>query len=64
MQIFWNSSSRFVRYGGFGNLSPDPDPKDALEIVIIHAPGTPLLEDPDGGSRFIWKDWPGRSEAK
>jgi len=50
------------RYGAMGNLAPDPDPAYAgdTETLIVHAPGKPLLPDPDGGSRFIWKDDPTR----
>lgn len=46
------------RYGAMGNLAPDPQPDDELETIIVHAPGHPLLIDPDGGARFIWKDLP------
>lgn len=46
------------RYGEMGNLAADPDPADPLELIIVHAPGQPLIIDPDGGSRFIWKDNP------
>jgi hypothetical protein len=49
------------RYGAMGALAPDPDPaEDGLEAIIVHAPGQPALLDPDGGSRFIWKDNPAR----
>ena len=46
------------RYGWFGDAAPDGDPADPIETVIIHAPGAKLLVDPDGGSRFVWKDFP------
>jgi len=42
------------RYGGWGNLSPDPDP-DRLEMVIVHRRGQPVIVDPDGGVRLVWK---------
>lgn len=48
------------RYGAMGNLAPTPDPTDALETIIVHAASEPALLDPDGGSRFIWKDAPAR----
>lgn len=46
------------RYGVFGNLAPDPDTSGVLETIIVHSAGTPLIPDADGGSRFVWKDWP------
>ncbi|MDQ3624813.1 MAG: hypothetical protein M3463_20410, partial [Verrucomicrobiota bacterium] len=52
------------RYGAFGNLAPDPDPADSLETIIVHAPGSPFLPDPDGSSRFVWKDRPERRDPK
>jgi hypothetical protein len=49
------------RYGGMGDLAPDPDPaEEGLETIIVHASGERVLLDPDGGSRFIWKDNPAR----
>jgi hypothetical protein len=48
------------RYGAMGDLAPDPDPADELETIIVHASRKPALLDPDGGSRFIWKDAPAR----
>ncbi len=48
------------RSGGWGNLAPELDWDGAVETVIIHAPGEKLLPDPDGGSRFVWKDNPNR----
>ena len=52
------------RYGGFGNLAPDPDPADVLEAIEVHSAGVPMLMDPDGGSRFIWKDSPYRRSGE
>ena len=46
------------RYGGFGNLAPDSDPSATVHVIAVHAPGKPMMIDPDGGSRFIWKDAP------
>jgi hypothetical protein len=47
------------RFASMGNLAPEPDPA-FVEIVAVHASGTPIMVDPDGGSRFIWKDNPHR----
>ena len=44
------------RFGEFGNLGPDPDPDSGLDAVSVHAPGQPVIVDPDGGSRFYFKD--------
>ena len=46
------------RCGVFGDLAPDVDEDGELETIIIHPPGERLLADPDGGSRFVWKDNP------
>jgi len=48
------------RFGAMGDLAPDPSPEGWVEAVAVHAPGTPVIVDPDGGSRFIWKDAPRR----
>ena len=46
------------RYGAFGDLAPETDPSQTVDVITVHAPGKPMLIDPDGGSRFIWKDAP------
>ena len=48
------------RTSGFGGLEPDDDPDGAVDTIIVHAPGEKLLPDPDGGSRFLWKEYPWR----
>jgi hypothetical protein len=48
------------RFGAMGDLAPDPDPDGRVEAVAVHAPGKPMIIDPDGGSRFIWKTNPKR----
>lgn len=49
------------RWGAMGSNAPDPDPERQVEVICVHAPGRPVLMDPDGGSRFIWKTPPLRS---
>jgi hypothetical protein len=48
------------RTSGFGSLSPEDDPDGAIDTIIVHAPGEKLLVDPDGGCRFLWKEYPYR----
>jgi hypothetical protein len=48
------------RYASMANLAPETDPKETVEAVAVHAPGKPMIMDPDGGCRFIWKDAPRR----
>lgn len=45
---------------GWGNAFPEVtlEPDDPVYSVVIHAPGERVLPDPDGGSRFIWKENP------
>jgi len=47
-----------------GSLAPDPDLDGKVETVAVHAPGTPMIMDPDDGSRFIWKDSPLRRSTE
>ncbi|HSI15246.1 MAG TPA: hypothetical protein VK961_24570 [Chthoniobacter sp.] len=42
------------RFGAWGGLAPEPDPS-RLEVVIVHRRGEPVLVDPDGGVRLVWK---------
>jgi hypothetical protein len=52
------------RYAVMGNLAPDTDPEERVETVAVHVPGEPMIVDPDGGSRFIWKDDPRRHSTE
>jgi len=45
------------RYGAWGGLAPDPD-VEQLEMVIVHRRGEPVIVDPDGGIRLVWKTPP------
>lgn len=48
------------RKAAMGDLAPDPSAEERVETVAVHAPGKPMIIDPDGGSRFIWKEHPRR----
>ncbi len=37
-----------------GDLAPDPDPHSSV-AVVVHEPGKPVIIDPDGGGRYIYK---------
>ncbi|HWB61063.1 MAG TPA: hypothetical protein VG733_16400, partial [Chthoniobacteraceae bacterium] len=47
-------------YGGMGDLAPDPDPDGSVTAVVVHKPGEPVIIDPDGGGRYIYKERPNR----
>ena len=53
-----------LRCACFGNLAPDPDPDGELDTIIVHAPGEKVLVDPDGGCRFVWKEYPVRRNRR
>jgi hypothetical protein len=52
------------RYGAMGNLAPDPQTEEPPETIVVHESGKPMIFDPDGGDRFIWKDAPIRPSGK
>jgi hypothetical protein len=41
------------RYGAWGDLSPEPDPDEPVELVIVHFRKGRLIPDPDGSNRFV-----------
>jgi len=47
-----------------GSASPDTDPAEPVDVIMVHAPNVPLIVDPDAQSRFIWKDDPHRLSGR
>ena len=47
-------------YNWMGDLAPDPDLNRSVCAVVVHKPHEPVIIDPDGGDRFIYKEEPKR----
>ncbi len=47
-------------YNWMGDMSPDPDPNARVNAIVVHRPGQPVIIDPDGGDRYIYKESPNR----
>ncbi len=43
-----------------GDMAPDPDPNARVNAIVVHRPGQPVIIDPDGGDRYIYKESPNR----
>jgi hypothetical protein len=47
-------------------MAPDASPElaDGPDTIVIHQIDKPMIFDPDGGDRFIWKNPPVRPSSK